>query len=135
MIIYAIDDLCGLIPVHHLGYGTAIAAYIKKRKRTIPSIENLDYVQGSMEKLLKGKPCVVRNQIVALILDKTTTIAELQQDEFISQYNLKGKTDKNFQVFKIQKIEDNKKPFTQVKEGRLIRIGKTNNGNSVVILR
>ena len=63
------------------------------------------------------------------------TIEELQQDEFISQRNLKDKTDKNFQVFKMQKIESDKKPFTQVKEGRLIRIGKTTNGNSVVILR
>ena len=135
MIIYVIDDLCGIIPIYHLGYGTAVVAYIKKRKRTIPSIENLDYVQGSKEKLLTGKPCVVRNQIVALILDKTTTIEELQQDEFISQRNLKDKTDKNFQVFKMQKIESDKKPFTQVKEGRLIRIGKTTNGNSVVILR
>jgi len=135
MIIYVIDDLCGLIPIYHLGYGTAIIAYIKKRKRMIPSIENLDYVQGSMERLLTGKPCVVRNQIVALILDKTTTIAELQQDEFISQRNLKDKTDKNFQVFKMQKIGNDRKPFAQVKEGRLIRIGKTANGNSVVILR
>lgn len=135
MIIYVIDDLCGLIPIHHLGYGTAIAAYIKKRKRTIPSIENLDYVQGSKERLLTGKPCVVRNQIVALVLDETTTISELQEDEFISQRNLKDKTDKNFQVFKMQKIENDKKPFAQVKEGRLIRIGKTTNGNSVVILR
>lgn len=135
MIIYAIDDLCGLIPIYHLGYGATIVAYIKKRKRMIPSIENLDYVHGSMEKLLTGKPCVVRNQIVALVLDETTTIAELQEDEFISQRNLKDRTDKNFQVFKMQKIENDKKPFAQVKEGRLIRIGKTTNGNSVVILR
>lgn len=135
MIIYAIDDLCGLIPIYHLGYGATIVAYIKKRKRMIPSIENLDYVHGSMEKLLTGKPCVVRNQIVALVLDETTTIAELQEDEFISQGNLKNKTDKNFQIFKMQKIENDKKPFAQVKEGRLIRIGKTTNGNSVVILR
>lgn len=135
MIIYVIDDLCGLIPIYHLGYGATIVAYIKKRKRMIPSIENLDYVHGSMEKLLTGKPCVVRNQIVALVLDETTTIAELQEDEFISQRNLKDRTDKNFQVFKMQKIENDKKPFAQVKEGRLIRIGKTTNGNSVVILR
>jgi hypothetical protein len=135
MIIYAIDDLCGLIPIYHLGYGATIVAYIKKRKRMIPSIENLDYVHGSMERLLTGKPCVVRNQIVALALDETTTIAELQEDEFISQRNLKDRTDKNFQVFKMQKIENDKKPFAQVKEGRLIRIGKTTNGNSVVILR
>ena len=136
LLYYVIDDLSNFEPILYSGYGGVARAYIKKRgEKKTPSIENLDYVHGTQEILLSGKPCVVRNKIVVYILDETTTISQLRNETGVLHNNLQDKTDEDYQVFRMQKLEDNKKPFAQMQEGRLVVIRKTANGNSVVILR
>ena len=140
MFYYFLDSysLSGYMPIFNNGYGAIIYAYIRRKNggRVIPSVSDLCFVHGSDEELLRGRVAVVRDRIICVGPNKYyNSIKSLQDDGYVMQRDLEGKTDEDWEVFGKVDIPEGKKPFVKVKEGRLIHIGWAQNGNSKVILR
>lgn len=104
--------------IHGYGYNPV---YTGQPKAEPFSVHHLDFVHGTVDDLLAGKKCVVR--------DKVTWYEETAPDQWES-------------VWQAHFLDYDRPPFLKGKidtydcvEGRLLFIGKTPNFNSVVVLK
>jgi hypothetical protein len=100
-----------------------VDTFVKPQEKLIDSADDLDYVHGSMEELLAGKTCVIR--------DRRYVVEE------VGEVNVYTSRDEGAVgvTMKSYKIVENP-PFKSVKvlEGRLVFLSRTGSGNSRVKL-
>lgn len=115
-----------------LGYGYENNRFCHL-KDGLPTIEDFCFVHGDETELKEGKVCVIREQFI-YIKKLPTTHVVVYNNKSLSKVE-EDYMDKN--LWKIFDDEDKNKPTYKTlpfKEGKLLVLGKTVNGNSKVKL-
>jgi hypothetical protein len=115
------------------GYGAGSPQFcIKYQELCTYTISDLDFVHGSEEELISGKACVVRNRLVGY--REKERFSGLIDDPTKDRFNVDSIRVKDVMSYSIVNQKDLSFKTIKVKEGRLLFIGQTANGNSKIKL-
>lgn len=131
---YYDKNINGVWQRSHTGYGVGAPSFaIKHDQEKRFSIYDLCFAHGSVEKLLNGSVCVVRNRMVGY-KENCSRFSGLVDDPTTIRFNEKAIEVKDVMSYDIISQKDLPFKTMKVKEGKLLFIGMTDNGNSKIKL-